>query len=122
LFWPRWQADEPWVQQLTTSLWQHLLFIEAHNEFSHLGRSNHYLSNIFGLLCVSSYLQGPGMLEQRQQAYELLENEMRHQVYEDGGDYEASTGYHVFVMQMFTSALRVMRTCSYDPKPEFTER
>src|SRR5581483_965229 len=53
---------------------------------------------------------------------ELLENEMSNQVYEDGGDYEASTGYHVFVMQMFTSALRLMRKCSYDPKHEFTER
>ena len=37
-------------------------------------------------------------------------------------DYEASTGYHAFVMQMFTCALRLMRACGYQPQLEFTQR
>jgi hypothetical protein len=119
---PRLKEEEFWVQDVTRSLWQHLLFIEAHNEFSHFARSNHYLSNIVGLFCLSVHLDGPGMEARRESYRRLVEQEILHQVYRDGGDYEASTGYHVLVTQMFTSALLLMKAQGPDPNPDFASR
>jgi hypothetical protein len=118
-----WAAnDATWLRQVTFGLWKHLLFIEAHNEFSHLSRSNHYLSNIVGLLCLSSYLDGPQMNARRKLYANLVESEMAHQVYKDGGDYEASFGYHLLVLQMFTSAFVLMKAQALNPSAEFSDR
>jgi len=110
------------VGDVTLSLWQHLLFIEAHNEFSHLARSNHYLSNIVGLFCLSSFLHGPGMEKRRRHYRNLVEQEIVKQVFEDGGDFEASTGYHVLVLQMFTTAWLLMRAQDTGPSPRLSSR
>jgi hypothetical protein len=40
--------EEGWLATVTRCLWHHLLYIEAHIEFSHLISSNHYLSNVAG--------------------------------------------------------------------------
>ncbi len=103
-------------------LWKHLLFIEAYNEFSHIARGNHYLSNIVGLLCLSSFLDGKGMQQRRRLYVGLVEQEMLQQVYADGGSYEASTGYHVLVLQMFTSAFLLMRSPGIAPCEDFVQR
>jgi len=34
--------EQSWLTAVTSSLWQHLVYIEAHIEFSHLISSNHY--------------------------------------------------------------------------------
>jgi hypothetical protein len=96
--------EQEWLGRASRSLREHLLFIEAHNEFSYFARSNHYLSNIVGLLHLSSSLAGPGMEDRRKKYRLLVEAEMEHQVREDGFDYEASSGYHFLVTQMFTKA------------------
>jgi hypothetical protein len=114
--------EEEWVQAVTKSLWEHLLFIEAHSEFSHIIRSNHYLSNLLGLLCLSIFLEGGGMAERRAEYSQRLQREIFRQVYADGGDYEASTGYHVLVTQMFTTALLLMRADGIKPAHDFLER
>jgi hypothetical protein len=114
--------DQEWLQGATKSLWEHLLFIEAHNEFSYFTRSNHYLSNIVGLLHISSSLDGPGMEDRRKRYRELVAAEMEHQVRQDGFDYEASTGYHFFVTQMFTSAWLLWPVEERNPATKFAER
>ncbi len=114
--------EHDWLRGVTRSLWEHMLYIEAHNEFSHLIRSNHYLSNIVGLYCLSTFLNGPGTRAKRAKYRRLIENEILHQVYEDGGDYEASSGYHVLVTQMFTSALLLMKTDGQPIKESFVNR
>ncbi len=114
--------EQGWLQTVTRSLWHHMLYIEAHIEFSHLISSNHYLSNVIGLYCLAEFLDGRGMPARRQLNRQRLESEILHQVYEDGGDYEASTGYHVLVTQMFTSGLLLMRATGVAPEPRFSER
>lgn len=114
--------NELWWRRVTTSLWQHLLFIEAHNEFSYFVRGNHYLSNLVGLFCLVSFLRGPG-IEKRKLSYQtLLEREMLLQVYEDGGGYEASTGYHLLNLQMFTTGFLLMRCQGIEANPKFSGR
>jgi hypothetical protein len=109
------KIEKDWFRDVTHSVWKHLLFTEANLEFSHILRSNHYLSNVVGLFVMSAFLEGPGM-ERRRQAYKLkVEGEMPLQVYPDGGDFEASTGYHVFVLQMFTCAFLTMRAAGLKP-------
>jgi hypothetical protein len=112
---------DSWWLAVTRSLWQHLMFIEAHNEFSHFARGNHYLSNVVALFCLSSFLQGPGMKKRRHSYRTLIEKEMLLQVYKDGGDYEASTGYHLLNLQMFTTAFLVMRCQKMKLHQEFSE-
>src|SRR5439155_14888180 len=89
--------EQSWLEAVTRSLAQHLLYIEANNEFSHLITSNHYLSNVVALYCLSSFLDGEGMTARRRDYRRRIESEMAKQVYDDGGDYEASIGYQVFV-------------------------
>lgn len=119
---PSTKEEQSWMTRITESLWHHLLFIEAHNEFSHLSRGNHYLSNIVGLFCLSAFLQGPGMKPRRERYQRLIEREMLRQVYEDGGHFEASTGYHVLCLEMFTNALLLMRSLRLEPATAFTVR
>lgn len=122
LLWPLRQDEQPWLEKVTHSLWQHLLFIEGYSEFSHFARSNHYLSNIVGLLCLSTFLEGPRMERRRKYYQQRVEEEILHQTYEDGGDYEASTGYHVLVTQMFTCALLLIKAAGAQPAKAFFDR
>lgn len=115
--------EQSWLDEVTSSLTQHLLYIEAYLEFSHLYTSNHYLSNLVGLYCLSSFLDGEGMATRREKYRLRIEAEMEKQVYVDGGDYEASTGYQVLVTQLFTTALLLMRAEGSGPiAPAFIER
>lgn len=117
-------ADEQsWLKSATRSLAEHLLFIGGHSEFSHLVSSNHYLSNIVGGYCLSVFLEGDGMAARRRRYRRKIEAEMARQVYEDGADYEASTGYHVLVTQFFTAAFLLMRAEGRSTiAPAFAER
>jgi hypothetical protein len=107
--WPCSPEEQPWLDRITASLWQHLRFIEAHSEFSFLVRSNHYLANIVGLTTLSAYLRGPGMERRLEKYGRAVQREILLQTYFDGGDREASTGYHVLKAQMFLHSLQVQR-------------
>ncbi|MGO9275600.1 MAG: alginate lyase family protein [Terriglobia bacterium] len=122
LFWPLRPEERGWLERVTLGLWQHLLYIESHLEFSYISRSNHYLSDIVGLYCLSAFLEGKEAETRRELYRSRVEQEILHQVYEDGGDYEASLGYHVLVTQLFTTAMLVMRAEGVSPDPAFTSR
>lgn len=114
--------EKAWEEMVARSMWQHLLFIEGHLEFSYLVRGNHYLSNLLGLYALSVFLDGPGMEARRERYRRLLQREILFQTYADGGDYEASSGYHMLVTQMFLSAYWLMRAEGAVPAQSFVER
>lgn len=122
LLWPFADQEKAWMDQITASLWQHLRFIEANSEFSFLVRSNHYLSNLVGLTTLSAYLHGPGIERRFRKYARAVQREILIQTYPDGGDREASTGYHVLVAQMFLHSLVVQRRCRAVIAPEFESR
>ena len=122
LLWPFREDEKPWLHSLQNSLWQHLRFIESHSEFSCLVRSNHYLSNIIGLATLSSYLQGPGMRRRLARYAAAVQQEVLLQTYGDGGDREASTGYHVLVAQMALHSFVVQQRMSLVLAPAFAGR
>jgi hypothetical protein len=119
LLWPFTDEEQPWLEQMTASLWQHLRFIEAHNEFSFLLRSNHYLSNVVGLTTLSSYL---GLERRREKYARAVQRELLLQTYNDGGDCEASTGYHFLVAQLGLHAFIVQQQSGVAMAPEFQAR
>jgi hypothetical protein len=81
---------------------QHGRFIVDNNEFSYIATSNHYLSNVVGLFWIGTLMPE---LEQAREWSDLglqeTLKEMDKQVLADGADFEASTGYHRFVTEMF---------------------
>jgi hypothetical protein len=119
LLWPFATEEQAWLERMTASLWQHLRFVEAHSEFSFLLRSNHYLSNIVGLATLSAYL---GLEGRREKYARAVQREILLQTYPDGGDREASTGYHILVAQMALHSLIVQQRCRGSIAPHFLAR
>jgi len=93
--------DEQALAMLLAVFDQHGRFIRQNLEFSYVGTSNHYLSDIVGLLWLGIMLPE---LEQagdwRDFGLREMLREMDKQVLADGADYEAATGYHRFVLEL----------------------
>lgn len=87
--------DTDFKQIFANSVYEHGLHIVSNLEYSSDLTSNHYLSNIAGLLFVSAYLHNSKETNQWL-AFSIQEiiNETRKQFYEDGGNFESSTSYH----------------------------
>ena len=75
--------------------------IVRNDEFSHIATSNHYLSDMTGLLWLSLFLPEIRDSEIWTSGFNEVLVEMDKQVLADGADYEASTGYHRFVLELF---------------------
>ncbi len=88
---------------------QHGRFILDNNEFSYIATSNHYLSDVVGLFWIGA------LMPELEQAEKWLEfgsremfSEMDKQIQPDGTDFEASTGYHRFVTELFLYSLLIL--------------
>jgi len=82
-------------RELARAAREHRDHVLAHLEWSETGRSNHYLSDIVGVLWTSAYLplDGHGRAAAAFAARELV-NETDAQFLDDGGNYEGSSNYH----------------------------
>jgi Heparinase II/III N-terminus/Heparinase II/III-like protein len=89
------QYDAPFLDKVARAAYEHGRHIAAHLEWSETGRSNHYLSDIVGLLFVAAYLPRTAETDAWLAfAVRELEVEIGVQFGEDGGNYEGSTAYH----------------------------
>jgi hypothetical protein len=102
--------DEQKLARLLAMFDQHGNFIRDNLEFSHIATSNHYLSDVVGLVWLGI------MLPELQSANDWREcglrevlREMDHQVLPDGADFEASTGYHRLVLELFLFTFLICR-------------
>lgn len=96
------QFDIDSLELLLRLFQEHGNYIVDHLEFSHIATSNHFLSDLAGMYWLGEFLP-----EFRDSEYwsnvgsvDML-LEMDKQVLPDGADYEASTGYHRFVLELF---------------------
>jgi hypothetical protein len=87
--------DDEFKQIFANSIYEHGLHIINNLEYSEWLTSNHYLSDIAGLLFISAYLENQEDVNQWL-AFSIQEiiNEMKNEFYEDGGNFESSTSYH----------------------------
>src|SRR5688500_14391756 len=90
------------TQFLLTLFQQHGNYIRRNLEFSYIATSNHYRSDVAGLLWLGVMV--PELRDAtrwRDFGLKELLREMDKQVLADGADCEASTGYHRFVTELF---------------------
>jgi hypothetical protein len=96
------QFDVGSLQRLLRLFQQHGNYIQRNLEFSYIATSNHYLSDVAGLLWLGRLL--PEFRDSENWGdfglVQLL-REMDKQVLADGADFESSTGYHRFVLELF---------------------
>ncbi len=96
------QLNEEAFSSLLQMLDQHGAHIRRNLEFSYLSTSNHYLSDVVGLLWLGIMLpELEAANEWRAFSLRELFREMDKQVLSDGVDSEASTGYHRLVLELF---------------------
>ncbi|HYP54677.1 MAG TPA: alginate lyase family protein [Solirubrobacterales bacterium] len=94
-------ASQPWAERAAGSLLLHGRFIRDNLETAE-ARTNHYLSDVVGLLPVAAlFSEGPEGRRWGAWAVDELIAEMEHQVREDGCDHEASIPYHRLVTELF---------------------
>jgi len=81
---------------------QHGRFIFDNNEFSYIATSNHYLSDVIGLFWIGTMMpELENAAEWREFGLSEMLREMDNQILADGANFEAATGYHKFVTELF---------------------
>jgi hypothetical protein len=104
------QFDSGFLQFFLRLLQQHGTYIRRNLEFSYLATSNHYLSDVVGLLWLGLLLPELHHAEEwRSFGFGVMLSEMDKQVLADGADFEASTGYHRFVTELFVHSFLLCR-------------
>ena len=89
------QFDPAFDQVFERSIVEHGRHVFAMLEWHPLYRGNHYLCEIAGLAFIACYLRPDGeILRWKKMALRSLAEETQRQFHEDGGNIEASTGYH----------------------------
>ena len=105
---PKLKADD--LLFVLRLLQQHGQYIYDNLEFSYIATSNHYLSDVTGLLWLGVMLpELRNADEWRDFGLKELLREMDKQVLADGADYESSTGYHRFVTELFLYSFMLCR-------------
>ncbi len=96
------QLNEERLSGLLATFDQHGAHIYRNLEFSYISTSNHYLSDVTGLLWLGMMLpELERAASWREFGRRELLREMEKQVLSDGADCEASTGYHRFALELF---------------------
>jgi hypothetical protein len=96
------ELSEDRLRMLLTMFDQHGAHIRRNLEFSYVTTSNHYLSDVTGLLWIAIMLpELRAAKEWREWALPEMLREMDKQILPDGADYEGSTGYHCFVLELY---------------------
>lgn len=95
--------------KIITSIHQHGSFIENNLEYYKSSTGNHYLSNITGLIYVSSsFPEFPESDRWLLFGLQELNSEMKREVYKDGASHEGSTNYHRLVAELFVSSTALL--------------
>ena len=94
-------ADRRFAGRFLRALLAHGRFVAANLEKGSGATSNHYFSNLIGLMTLGSIFRGaPEGDEWRRFAAAEIEKENARQTWLDGADYEASTSYHRMMTEM----------------------
>lgn len=116
-------ADSTFWPFACERLLEHGHFIRNNLEDKYEVTSNHFLSNVVGLLYVAAVFaerpQGKAWLDWCEA---MLEREIKVQVLNDGADFESSIPYHRLVTELFLGAFAVCRHLGRSLSPAFEAR
>ena len=113
------QMNEQRLSVLLTMLDQHGRYIHQNLEFSYLATSNHYLSDVVGLFWLGLMLPEFENAEKwRRFGLREMLREMDKQILPDGADFECSTGYHRFVLELLLYSFILCRANASDNREE----
>jgi hypothetical protein len=94
--------DEEFLWLFMKSCAEHGEHIRTNLENVSKAKCNHYLSDIFGLFCLSIHVTCfKKSRKWLKFSKDRIANELRKQVFADGMDYEGSTSYHRLVCELF---------------------
>jgi hypothetical protein len=111
------------LARLLRVLDQHGRFICEHLEFSYVVTSNHYLTNVVGLLWLGIMLpELDDAAGWRDFGLRELLREMEKQVLPDGADCESATGYHRLVLELFSYSFLLCRTNGIEIEARYWEK
>jgi hypothetical protein len=111
------------LTMMLTLFEQHGRYIRRHLEFSYIATSNHYLSDVVGLLWLGVCLPELEEADEwREFGLREMLREMDKQVSLDGAHYESSTGYHRFVLELFTYSFILCRTNSIEIRDDYWQK
>lgn len=114
------QLDSEFLLFYLRLMQQHGNYIERNLEFSYIATSNHYLSDVVGLLWLGVML--PELEDEeawRDFGWTAMLREMDKQILPGGADFEASTGYHRFVTELFLYSFMLCRANDVDIEPRY---
>ncbi len=119
-------VNEAFAGAFLKSLHTHATYVRSNLEFRQAwkeGRkvrlnSNHYLCDLAGLLSIGMLFPELALEEHASFAARELKVELMEQITADGADYEHSTAYHRFVLEIFEYAFRLLS----EPAPERLQR
>jgi hypothetical protein len=100
--------NQTFRQVFANSIYEHGKHIINNLERSKKATNNHYLSNIVGLLFISSYLQNFDTKRWLAFGIQELLSEFKKQFYNDGGNYESSTHYHCLSSEIIILATALL--------------
>ena len=87
--------------QIVDLLYLHGKYIRRNLEFSYIATSNHYMSDVVGLLWLGIMMpEFHDSEEWRMFGLREMLREMDKQILRDGADFEASTGYHRYILEL----------------------
>ncbi|HEY6802622.1 MAG TPA: alginate lyase family protein [Pyrinomonadaceae bacterium] len=111
------------VQLFLRLFHQHGTYIRNNPEFSYVSTSNHYLSDVAGLLWLGimlpEFVDGEGYCDSA--LVELLK-EMNKQVLPDGADFESSTGYHRYALELFLYSFILCKHNDYEIEERYWKK
>jgi len=90
--------EKTFKDKFSLSLWEHGNHIYRHLEWGGDVSTNHYLSNLLGLVYIGLALNQKKWIVFAQDEFS---KEIFRQTYDDGFDYEGSTSYHRLVLEIF---------------------
>jgi hypothetical protein len=115
--------SEPRLAMLLAVFEEHGNYIRGHLEFSYIATGNHYLSDVVGLLWLGICLPELEKADAwRTLGFGEMLREMDKQVLMDGADYESSTGYHRFVLELFLYSFILCRANSIEIEDKYWRR
>lgn len=117
------EMDAVRLQAMLALFEQHGDFIRRNSEFSYIATSNHYLSDVVGLLWLGIML--PELrAAQAWRKFGLREmlREMEVQILPDGADFESSTGYHRLVLELFMYSFILCRENGIEIEPRYWDK